>query len=139
MKIAAVSDDGVTISDHFGRASLFVVTTVEDGKVVNREERAKTGHHTFAGHPHILSSDRHPGMAPEDEHGHGAGARVRHASMAATIDDCQVVIARGMGWGAYENMRSRRIEAVPTDVENIDEAVKLYVEGKLPNRMDRLH
>ncbi len=34
MKIAAVSEDGVTISQHFGRAPFYVVVTVEDGKIV---------------------------------------------------------------------------------------------------------
>lgn len=34
VKIAAVSEDGVTISQHFGRAPFYVVVTVEEGKVV---------------------------------------------------------------------------------------------------------
>ena len=40
MKIAAVSEDGVTISQHFGRAPFYVVVTVEryarvkNGKIV---------------------------------------------------------------------------------------------------------
>ena len=36
MKIAAVTDDGKTISAHFGRARYYVVVTVEDGKVTER-------------------------------------------------------------------------------------------------------
>ena len=59
--------------------------------------------------------------------------------MAETIADCQVLIAGGIGWGAYDSMKSYNIESVVTDVENIDEAVKLYLEGKLTNLMDRLH
>jgi predicted Fe-Mo cluster-binding NifX family protein len=59
--------------------------------------------------------------------------------MAQTIDDCQVLIAGGMGWGAYESMKSRGIETIVTDVKTIDEAVKLYVQGTLPNLMERLH
>jgi predicted Fe-Mo cluster-binding NifX family protein len=59
--------------------------------------------------------------------------------MAQSIDDCQVLIAGGMGWGAYESLKSRGIETIVTDVENIDEAVRLYVEGDLPNLMERLH
>ena len=43
MKIAAVSEDGVTISQHFGRAPFYVVVTVEDGKIVSREKRDKMG------------------------------------------------------------------------------------------------
>ncbi|GAI54569.1 unnamed protein product, partial [marine sediment metagenome] len=91
----------------------------------------KTGHHTFAAH--------YSESAPGERHGYDAGAQVRHASMAETIADCQVLIAGGMGWGAYESLKSRNIELVVTDVESIDEAVKLYIEGKLTNLMERLH
>ncbi len=59
--------------------------------------------------------------------------------MAETIADCQVLIAGGMGWGACESLKSRNIEPVVTDVENIDEAISLYLAGKLPNLVERLH
>lgn len=131
MKIAAVSDDGVTISQHFGRAPLYVVITVEEGKLVNEEMRNKTGHHTFAAH--------HPDLAPGERHGYDAGSEVRHTSMAETISDCQVLLAGGMGWGAYESMKSCNIEPIVTDVKNIDEAVQRYLDGKLANLMERLH
>ncbi len=132
MKIAAVSDDGVTISQHFGRAPLYVVITTENGKVVSKETRPKAGHHTFA-------AGEHQDTAPGERHGYDAGAQSRHATMAQSIADCQVLIAGGMGWGAYENLKSRSIETIVTDIENIEEAVKLYLDGKLPNLMDRLH
>lgn len=132
MKITAITEDGTTISQHFGRAPLYLVVTVEDGKVTNKETRDKTGHHTFAAHPP-------PDLAPGERHGYDAGAQTRHASMAEAIADCQVLLAGGMGWGAYESLKDHNIEAVVTDVENIDEAVKLYLAGKLPNLMDRLH
>ena len=74
MKIAAISDDGVTISQHFGRAPLYVVVTVEDDKIVGKETRDKSGHHTFAAH--------HPDIAPGERHGYDAGSQVRHANMA---------------------------------------------------------
>ena len=131
MKIATITEDETTISQHFGRAPLYVVVMVEDGKIVSKETRAKTGHHTFAAH--------HPDLAPGERHGYDAGAQTRHASMAETIADCQVLLTGGMGWGAYESMKSYNIEPVVTDVENIDEAVKLYIEGKLTNLMERLH
>jgi predicted Fe-Mo cluster-binding NifX family protein len=44
-----------------------------------------------------------------------------------------------MGWGAYDSLKSRGIETIITDVTNIDEAVQLYIDGKLPNLMERLH
>ncbi len=132
MKIAAVSEDGTNISQHFGRAPLYVVVTVEGGKVENKETRDKTGHHTFAAH-------QHPNIAPGERHGYDAGSQVRHNSMAETIADCQVLIAGGMGQGAYENMKSRNIETIVTDIRDIDGAVKLFIQGKLPSMMERLH
>jgi predicted Fe-Mo cluster-binding NifX family protein len=59
--------------------------------------------------------------------------------MAETITDCQVLLAGGMGWGAYESLRGYSIEPIVTDVENIYKAVELYTKGKLPNLMERLH
>ena len=131
MKIAAITEEGTTISQHFGRAPLYVVITVEDSKIINKETRPKAGHHTFAAH--------HPDLAPGERHGYDTGAQVRHTSMVEAIADCQVLIAGGMGWGAYDSLKSHNIEPVVTDVTIIEEAVKLYLEGKLPNLMERLH
>jgi len=132
MKIAAISDDGTTISQHFGRAPFYVVVTVEAGEIASKETRAKTGHHTFAAH-------RPPDLAAGERHGYDAGSQVRHESMAETISDCQVLLAGGMGWGAYESMQSYNIKPIVTDVKSIDEAVQLYLDGKLTNLMERLH
>ena len=44
-----------------------------------------------------------------------------------------------MGWGAYDSLKNAGIESVVTDVGDIEEAVKLYIDGKLPNLMERLH
>ena len=132
MKIAAISDDGVTISQHFGRASLYVVVTVEDGQIVSTESRSKLGHHSFAGQDH----------EPEIQggrHGYGQGAQARHTSMMETISDCQALLSGGMGWGAFEAVKEMGIDAVITDVADIKQAASLYAEGKLPNLRDRLH
>jgi predicted Fe-Mo cluster-binding NifX family protein len=131
MNIAAVSEDGTTLSQHFGRAPIYVVLSVNGGKVVGRETRPKAGHHTFA-------ATEHP-PAPGEHHGNDAHSQAKHAVMAQPIADCQVLLAGGMGWGAYGNLKSRNIEPIVTDVESIEEAVKLYLEGKLPNLMERLH
>jgi len=109
MKIAAISEDESTISQHFGRAPLYVVVTVEEGQIVSKETRPKTGHHTFAGH-------QHPDLPPGVQHGYDVGAQGKHRSMAETISDCQVLLAGGMGWGAYESIQSYKIEPIVTDV-----------------------
>jgi len=131
MKIAAISDDEVNISQHFGRATLYVVLTMEDGKITNRETRPKRGHHSFA------TTEHH--HAAGGGHGYDAGSQTKHQSMAETITDCQVLLAGGMGWGAYESLKSYNIEPIVTDMENIDQAVQLYLADKLPNLMERLH
>jgi len=132
MKIAAISEDGTTISQHFGRAPLYVVLTVEDGRIVNKETRDKAGHHTFAAHHDTP-------VAPGERHGYDEGSQAKHRSMAEAIPDCQVLLAGGMGWGVYESLKSYNIEPIVTDVENIDEAVQLYLAGGLRNLMERLH
>jgi predicted Fe-Mo cluster-binding NifX family protein len=134
LKIVAVSDNGVTVSQHFGRAPLYVVLTVEQGKVVAREIRER-GSNTCACH--------HGAEGGEDchtEHNHESPqAQSKHTSMADAIDDCNVIIAGGMGYGAYASLKSRKLEPIITDVAEIDQAVKMYLDGKLINYMEQLH
>ena len=129
MRIAAVSDDGTTISEHFGRASLYVVVEIEDGQVTKTETRPKLGHRDFAGQEH----------EPGQRRGQGTGAQARHTSMMGAISDCQALLARGMGFGAYEALREMGVDAVITDVPDIQEAAKLHARGELPNLRERLH
>lgn len=135
MRIAAVSEDGKTISQHFGRAAFYVVITIEDNKIVGREMRHKMGHAQFAGEPH------NEGLHGTDPRGHGfdAGAQSRHARMAGTIADCQVLLARGMGAGAYESMRQAGIRPFITEIASIDEAVQAYLSGRLVDHTEWLH
>lgn len=134
MKIAAVSDDGATISEHFGRAPLYVVVTVEDGRVVGRETREKLGHAQF-------SREGGDGAREADPRGHGfdPAARDRHARMAAAIGDCEVLLARGMGAGAYDGLRSAGIRPLVTDVADINAAVEAYLAGDLHDHVEKLH
>jgi predicted Fe-Mo cluster-binding NifX family protein len=132
LKIAAISDDGMHISQHFGRAPYYVVLTVEEGRIVDSETRPKAGHHTFA-------AQGHPRLAPGERHGYDAGSQAKHRSMAETITDCEALIAGGMGWGAYESLKSYGIRPIITDVQDIREAVLRYLDGNLPDLMERLH
>ncbi len=134
MKIAAVSEDGVTISQHFGRAPFYVVVTVEDGKIVSREQRDKLGHAHFADEPH---EDAH-GSDPRG-HGFDPAAQNRHARMAAAIADCHVLLARGMGAGAYQSMAQAGVRPIVTDIPTIDEAVQAYLAGNILDHTERLH
>jgi predicted Fe-Mo cluster-binding NifX family protein len=131
LKIAAVSDDGVHVSQHFGRAPYYVVLTVEEGRIVDSETRPKAGHHTFA-------AQGHPRLAPGERHGYDPGSQAKHRSMAESIADCEVLIAGGMGMGAYESLKGYGIRPIVTDVDGIREAVGRYLDGNLPDLRERL-
>ena len=132
MKIAAVTEDGKTISQHFGRAPYYLVISVEGGRIVDRQLREKVGHAQFAGEPHDPAG-------PGEPHGTGPAAQSRHARMAAAISDCQVLLCGGMGYGAYESMRQNGIRPIITDIRQIDEAVAAYLDGTIVDQTDRLH
>jgi len=135
MRIAAVSDDGVTISQHFGRAPFYVVLTIENGLVTQRERREKMGHAQFAGEPQ--NEQAHD--ADPRGHGFDNAAQSRHARMASAIHDCDALLAGGMGAGAYESFMQAGIRPVVTDINSIDEAVHAYLEGCLTNHTEWLH
>ena len=130
MKIAAVTEDGVTISQHFGRAPYYVVLTVEDGQVIGREQREKVAHGRGAdGHVHV------EGQA----HGFDAASQDTHDRMAAPIADCQVLLARGMGAGAHASLQQAGIRSVITTIANIDEAALQAANGTIVDHQERLH
>ena len=132
MKIAAITDDGKTISRHFGRAQHYVVTTVEDGKIIDQEMRDKLGHQQFSNQSHEPNESGKP-------HGFSPAAHDRHLQMSETISDCGVVLCGWMGAGAYNSMVERGIKPVVTDLVSIEEAVIAYVNGDIVDRVDRLH
>ena len=132
MKIAAITDDGNTISQHFGRAPYYLVLTVENGQIVNREMRDKLGHAQFGGETHAEGND------PRG-HGFDPASQDRHTRMAEAIADCQALLCGGMGAGAYESMRARGIKPVVTDIASIDEAARAYIEGRIIDHVDKLH
>jgi len=132
MKIAIITDEGTTISQHFGRAAYYLVVTIEDGKIISRELREKMGHAHFVNLPH-------PDEVPGQPHGMDAASHNKHIQMADAIADCEALLCRGMGMGAYESMKTRGIRPVVTDIDKIDEAVKAYVDGNIVDQVNRLH
>jgi len=134
IRIAAVSEDGVTISRHFGRAPMYVVVSVDEGRPVSRETRDKLGHAQFAAEGHEA-----PPEADPRGHGFDPVAQDRHARMVAAIADCEVLLARGMGAGAFASMQQAGVEPVVTDIEDIDAAVEAYLSGTLRNQVEKLH
>lgn len=132
MKIAVVTDDEKTVSQHFGRAPYYLVVTIQDGRIAGRERRDKPGHAQFGG--------RHR-CAEDSGHGRGMGVNSshKHSLMAAAIADCEAVICGGMGQGAYNSLQACGIKPVITDILGIDEAVAAYAAGTIVNLTERLH
>jgi predicted Fe-Mo cluster-binding NifX family protein len=119
-KIAVVTENGRQISSHFGMAPVYRVYSVEDGKVVAEEERAK---------PHHI---HHPDHDSGHE-GHGL-----HADMFAPILDCQVLICGGMGTPAYQKALAAGLEVVLSGGE-MRAAVDAFLLGRLDSDPRRIH
>ena len=133
MKIALITDDGKSISQHFGRAPYYLVVTLEDGKEVNRELRPKLGHNQFQ------HTEEHAEHAHGQEHGQDEASHQKHSSMAEAIQDCSALICGGMGYGAYESMRRLNIQPLVTDLRDIEEAIRAYAAGQLSDHPEKLH
>jgi len=131
-KVAAITDDGQTISQHFGRAGYYLVATVEGGKIIHRELRSKMGHAQFHDQPHAAD-------IPGQPHGMDPASHNKHVQMATAIADCEALLCRGMGMGAYQSMQAVGIRPVVTDIADIDAAVMTYVQGQIVDRVDKLH
>jgi predicted Fe-Mo cluster-binding NifX family protein len=147
MKIAAITEDGITISQHFGRAPYYLVLTIENGEIVERELRDKLGHNQFSGNEH--HDEHHAGAHHDAGHhdaghhdaGHGlnSGSHDKHVRMAESIADCEAVLCRGMGMGAYQSMQILGIRPVVTDITTIEDAALAYSLGNLIDHTERLH
>jgi tRNA-Thr(GGU) m(6)t(6)A37 methyltransferase TsaA len=133
MKIAVVTEDGQTISQHFGRAPHYLVFTVEDGEIVGQELRNKAGHRQFANEPHDHDHNDPRG------HGFGAHSERKHARMIESVQDCDALIVRGMGRGAYLAMEQASIRPFVTDIEDAEEAARAYLDNTLEDHTDKLH
>jgi len=115
MKIAVASDDGTTISHHFGRAMGFVVFDVEGNEVKGREYRQSKGKHS------------------------GECGSCDHATMIDNIKDCKYVICYGMGRRIYDDLLQARVTPIVTEEELVDRALERFVSGALKDRPEKLH
>lgn len=131
MKIAVITDDERTISQHFGRAPYYLIATVVEGQVIEWQRRDKLGHAHFSNEPHAHQ--------PGEQHGFDPAAQDRHTRMAQAIADCDILICGGMGAGAYASMQAQSIKPIVTDITSIDAAVQAYLAGQLVDQVERLH
>ncbi len=119
MKIALATLNGNTVTGHFGRTKAFVVVELDDGVEVNRELR-EVGSCNQGDHP-------------------DPGHRRRHHDLVDTVQDCDVVIAGGMGLPVQERLEAADISVTLTDIRSIDEAIQAYSTGSIAHDPNRAH
>ena len=115
MRIAVPTDDGVTLSEHFGRSTAFLIFELENGQITKRETR------------------------PEGDGGcqHGGGEGHSHAGIATALAGCDVVLCGGMGWRVAEALKAVGISPVPGSASgSAEELVAAYAAGSLITSAD---
>jgi predicted Fe-Mo cluster-binding NifX family protein len=121
VKIAAVTEDGQILSNHFGMAAQYVVIETEAGRILSQETRQKP-HHAI-----------HPDHRKEHSH-----SDQLHEDMFAPIRDCQVLLVGGMGSGAHARAVSAGLEIVLIG-GLIADVVENYLNGAAASNDMRLH
>ena len=118
MRIAVPTNDGKSISEHFGRSASFLVFEVENDQVKSRETRTNEMQHS-----HEQETCHHAA---------GGGGPHSHASLVSTLAGCEVVLCAGMGQRAAAALRSSGIAPVLVAASaSAEETVAAYLAGKL--------
>ena len=118
-RIAFPTEDGETISRHFGQARYFKIITIIDGRVGDSELREKASHQ-HGEHDH--ADGMHPGQ-----------------KMVDAISDCQVLISGGMGMPAVERASAKGLQVFLTRRTSIAEAAQAFVDGTLEHEPKLIH
>ena len=110
MKIAIGTDDKKTIrKGHFGESRYYLVIEILNAQIVGEESREK---------PYLES-----GKAKKS---HGQPEEI-----VSLLHDCSLFMARSMGKKSLAEISSRKIDCIFTNIDDIDRAVSLYLDGKL--------
>ncbi len=118
MKIAIASDDGKTISPHFGKTEGFVIFEVFGQEIKKSEYRQNS----FT--EHALGME---GLHRAD----------KHKRIIEALRDCDVVISKGMGRRLYLDLKESGISPIITDMEDVEKALELYLKGILTDNPDK--
>ena len=138
MKIAIACVDEQTISPHFGRAETYLVYSVDNGMVVNREVLAKQGHRQLFSEETGQHSHTGYGQGRQGS-GFGRKAKCKHEQMMENIKDCDVLLARGMGRGAYQDLLDQGIRPIITDIEDVESALQAVLTDTIIDHTEKLH
>ncbi len=117
MKIAVASEDGLSISRHFGRSRCFMVFDVQGADFTGPAVRDNT----FTAH---AQGECREGEPHAHHHGHGA--------IVEALRDCEAVLCYGMGWRAAEELKQNGIQALVVRGDlSPEQAVREFLAGNL--------
>ena len=116
MKIALPTRDNETISRHFGKMTTIVVIDTDDDAEIARQDRDMTSMPAC-----------------------GGGNQGRPEFVVSTLDDCDVVIANGIGMPLAERIRQSGTEVVLTRTRTIDGALAAYMDGTIRHEHTLAH
>jgi len=127
MRVAVVTDDGVQVSKHFGRAAYYLVVEIEGSTIKDRKLIPKLGHSQF----HDIHETEH-----EELH---MGSEAKHTAMSRPLEGCAALICGGMGMGAYQSLLLKGVKPIITELESADEALNAYILGRIDDHPEYLH
>ncbi|HEX8985671.1 MAG TPA: NifB/NifX family molybdenum-iron cluster-binding protein [Bryobacteraceae bacterium] len=108
MRLAVGTADNSTVCEHLARSAAFVVLEIVDGKIASRSVRERE-----------------------------TGACGNHKSFVEMLAGCEAVLCGGIGEGAARSLSANGIRpVVAAEKHSIDEAVTLFLEGKLTTTSD---
>ena len=110
MKIAIGTDDKKTIrKGHFGESRYYLVIEILNAQIVGEELREN---------PYLESG--------KSKKRHGQPEEI-----VSLLHDCSLFMTKSMGKKSLTEISSRKIDCIFTNIEDIDRAVSLYLDGKL--------
>lgn len=118
MRIAVPTNDGTSISEHFGRSAEFLIFETENGQIKSRKSKSNAGKHSHS--------------QGECKHHSSDASSDNHTGILATLADCELVICAGIGRGAAEALQGRGTQIVVTPSAPAEATVAAYLAGTLP-------
>jgi len=116
MKIAIASDDGKSISAQFEKTTGFIMVIVDKNRAVCQKE--------FIANSAVLP--------PQKNITHLKNSALESKdTLSSSIDSCDVVISRGIGFNAYTDLINSEIEVYLTRENLAEQAVDLYLKEEL--------
>jgi len=113
MKIAVASNDGVSMSQHIGQSTGFIIFEVEGKEIKGSDWRV---------------AKKSPHAAGICQHGGGQS----HGNILEIINDCKLVLCGGMGAGAAQGVIQQGLQPVIIPGTGVaQEVLSRYLNGEV--------